>query len=160
MYKRFAFILLTFSLSFSTFCQTNVDSIRIVKKGLSYTYFADGYELTPENMKFVMRNNTKSLHYLKKVQTSSIISFGMGYLGGTLIGWPIGTAIGGGKPNWFIAIIGCGVVASTIPLVNSSNRNLKKAVDSYNQGVPFADRPNIDVSLGLNSNGIGVSLRF
>ena len=84
----------------------------------------------------------------------------MGYLGGALIGWPIGTALGGGEPNWIIALVGCGVVAATIPIVNSSNRNLKKAVDCYNQGVPFTDKPNIDVSLGLNSKGVGVVLRF
>ena len=160
MYKRFAFILLAFSISISTFSQTNVDSIHIVKKACGYTYFADGYELTPENMRFVMRNNPKSLSYFKKAQTSSIISFGIGYLGGSLIGWPIGTALGGGKPNWIIGIIGCGVVATTIPLVNSSNRNLKKAVDSYNQGISFADKLNIDVNLGLNTNGLGVSFRF
>jgi uncharacterized membrane protein YkgB len=160
MYKRFAFILLAFSISFSTFCQTSVDSIHIVKNAWSYTYFTDGYELTPENMKFVMPNNPKSLRYFKKAQTSSIISFGMGYLGRSLIGWPIGTALGGGKLNWIIAIIGCGVVAATIPIVNSSNRNLKKAIDSYNRGVSFADKPNIDVNLGLSRNGLGVLFRF
>ncbi len=160
MYKRIVFIILAFFISISSFCQTNVDSIHIVKKGLEYSCFADGFQLKPDNMKFIMRNNSESLNYLKKVQTSSIISFGMGYLGGALIGWPIGTAIGGGEPNWIIALVGCGVVAATIPIVNSSNRNLKKAVDCYNRGVPFADKPDIDVSLGLNSNGLGLSLRF
>ncbi len=160
MYRRFAFIILAYIISLSSFCQTNVDSIQIVKKGLEYSCFADGYKLTPENMKFIMRNNSESLKYLKKVQTSSMISFGLGYIGGFLIGWPIGTAIGGGEPNWYIALVGCGIVATTIPLLNSSNRNLKKAVDCYNRELPFADKPNVEINLGLNNNGLGISLKF
>jgi len=160
MFMRIALVLLTFSISFSAYCQFNVDSILTVKKGLEYRCFADGYELTPENMKFVMRNNPESLQYLKKVQVTSIITFGISFFGGTLIGWPIGAVIYGDKPNWIIGIIGCGVVATTIPLIDSSNRNLKKAVDCYNRGVPSTEKPNIDVSIGLNSNGLGVLFRF
>lgn len=147
-------------MSSSSFCQTNIDSIQIVKKGLGYIFFADGYQLSPENMKFVMRNNSESLRYFKKVQTYSILSFGMGYVGGACIGWPIGTAIGGGKPNWMIAAIGCGIIAATIPIMNTSNRNLKEAVDSYNRGVPYSYKPSIDARFGLNNSGLGISLRF
>ncbi len=157
---RFAFIVLTFFISYSTFSQTNVDSIHIDKTGWEYSCFGDGYELSPDNMKFIMRNNPESLRYFKKVQATSIITFGIGFLGGILIGLPISDVLYGEKPNWIIGLIGCGVVATTIPLVNSSNRNLKKAVDCYNRGVPFADKPNIDLSLGLNNNGLGLSLRF
>ncbi len=36
--------------------------------------------------------------------------------GGALIGWPLGTAIGGGDPEWYLAGIGAGLVAIAIPL--------------------------------------------
>lgn len=37
-------------------------------------------------------------------------------IGGGLIGWPLGTAIGGGDPEWILAGIGAGVLAVAIPL--------------------------------------------
>ena len=39
--------------------------------------------------------------------------------GGFLIGWPLGTALAGGDPNWTLAAIGAGCVAIAIPRPSS-----------------------------------------
>lgn len=56
------------------------------------------------------------------------------YAGGFMIGWPIGTAIGGGDPNWGIAAAGVGCVLLSIPLANGYKKNAKEAVSIYNNG--------------------------
>lgn len=38
------------------------------------------------------------------------------FVGGGLIGWPVGTLIGGGEPEWILAGIGAGCIAIGIPL--------------------------------------------
>ena len=59
----------------------------------------------------------------------------LSYAGGFMIGWPIGTAIGGGKPAWALAGIGGGLVAVAIPLSISSNKKMETAVRQYNAGL-------------------------
>ncbi len=72
-------------------------------------------------------------------------------IGGALIGWPIGTQLGGGEPQWELAGIGAGCVLIAIPFQIGYTNHTKKAIDeyySYNQSpikknqLQFAIRPN------------------
>lgn len=41
-------------------------------------------------------------------------SYIFGFAGGALIGWPLGTAIAGGDPDWYLAGIGAGLAGVAI----------------------------------------------
>ena len=78
-----------------------------------------------------------------------------------MIGWPIGTAIGGGKPNWVLAGIGAGLIVIDIPLVKSAEKKLKKAVDTYNSGLsPKPHSQSYDVHLGIVPAGLALVINF
>ena len=69
----------------------------------------------------------------------------LGFVGGFMVGWPLGTALGGGDPNWGIAAGGVAVLLCTIPLSSAFKKHARTAVDMYN-GKPMAFRPTFHVS--------------
>jgi len=59
----------------------------------------------------------------------------LGAIGGFMIGWPIGTSLGGGDPEWALLGAGVGLVAVAIPIESKANRNLEEAVNIYNNNI-------------------------
>jgi len=111
-------------------------------------------------MAVIMQNNTVALEYLKSAKGNSGFANVLGYAGGFLIGYPIGTAIGGGKPNWMLAAIGCGLIVIDIPILSSANKNVRKAVNAYNHEGMASRVEKYDIRLGMNQNGMGLAFRF
>ena len=162
MFKKSIIFLFGLFLCFSVGGQTVKDSIFIVKSGGNTSYVQAGENLTLKKMKYVMRSNGEALNYLKKGKGSSVFASVLGYAGGFLIGWPIGTALGGGQANWTMALIGCGVVLVAIPIASGANTNVRKAIDSYNKdrSVSSTIFNDYDLKLGVTQNGIGLILKF
>jgi hypothetical protein len=79
--------------------------------------------------------------------------------GGLLVGFPLGTAIGGGDPNWALAGVGVGLFLLSIPLEIGYHKNVKAAVDTYNQSLERTTS-RVEFKLGLSATGIGVKLKF
>lgn len=85
----------------------------------------------------------------------------LGYAGGFMIGWPLGTAIGGGEPNWALAGIGAGLVVLSIPLSSSAKKKTIKAIELYNQGlVPKKEIETMSFQFQGTSNGFGLIMKF
>ena len=85
----------------------------------------------------------------------------IGGIGGALVGFPLGTAIGGGDPEWTLAAIGTGLIVVAIPIANGYNRKTLKAVDLYNEGIKdigYQFKP--EFNLNLKGNTIGISMSF
>ena len=70
----------------------------------------------------------------------------LGFIGGFMIGWPIGAAIGGGDPNWAIAGGGAAVLVIAIPVMSSASKKLKEAVDIY-EGTSNAQARKLDLKI-------------
>ncbi|MEQ9298571.1 MAG: hypothetical protein RIF33_08410 [Cyclobacteriaceae bacterium] len=83
-----------------------------------------------------------------------------GFIGGFLIGWPIGTAIGGGDPNWILAGAGVGAIAIAIPLTSAGNKRARRAVELYNARVNATAYREYELRLGTTKNGFGLQLTF
>ncbi len=82
--------------------------------------------------------------------------------GGALVGWTLGTAIGGGDPEWYLAGIGAGLIAIAIPLDIIG----KKRCERYSM-IETAELPyyafsgyNTRLSIGGSGNTIGLVLNF
>ena len=111
-------------------------------------------------MATIMQDNAVAMGYLNTAKGNAGFATVLSYAGGFLIGYPIGTAIGGGKPNWVLAAVGCGLLVIDIPIIGSSNKSLRKAVNAYNHN-EMASRVNkYDIRLGMNQNGLGLAFRF
>ena len=75
--------------------------------------------------------------------------------------YPIAKTLSGQQANWTQFAIGCGLTAVYIPLVISTNKNLKLAVDTYNRSKVVSSNINeYELKFMLTQNGLGLILKF
>jgi len=138
------------------FGQSPTDSITVVNnKFMQY-----GQPMTTNQLMSIMQDSPKAIKEMSIAKSNSGIANVLGYVGGFMVGWPLGTMLGGGKPNWTVAGIGAGVLLMAIPLASSANKHTKKAVRLYNQSLQNVGQRKTEWHLGINPNGIGLVLRF
>ena len=143
-----------------TFC--TAQQIEMEKVFGGYKFTQNGELLKMRDLVETMQPNLEAYSLIKKAQTNTTMASVLGFAGGALIGWPIGTAIGGGEPNWVLAGIGVGVIAVTIPISSNANKKMKQAVDIYNASldVGFYQQYKPNLEIVANQHGLGLSLKF
>lgn len=139
--------------------QKMTDTIQIEKK-LVTTYSLYGEKITPRQMLNMMQVNPAAYDVMKKAKRNNDIGQVFGFAGGFLIGFPIGTAIAGGDPNWLLAGIGAGLVGVSIPFSIRYHKNAGAAVAMYNDGIRSLGYHELEMKLGFAANGIGLTLKF
>ena len=151
---------LTLALATLTFC--NAQQIEMEKVFGGYKFTQNGKNLKMGELVKTMESNQQAFDLIKKSQSNNTLPSIIGFVGGGLIGWPIGTAIGGGDANWTLAGIGAGLVAIGIPISSSANKKAKQAVELYNSSLNLTSfyefKPEFKVI--ANGNGIGLSMNF
>jgi hypothetical protein len=122
----------------------------------------DGKKLKMSELVDLMKENTNSFELVNKAKKNYTVSSIFGAAGGALVGWPIGSSLGGGDPNWSLAGIGAGLIAISIPFNNKYNKNIKNAVENYNTNLESNSYSKFQPKLKLKStfNGIGIALLF
>lgn len=81
----------------------------------------------------------------------------LGFAGGFLIGWPIGTAVAGGEPQWELPAIGAGLVILAFPFSEQAKKKASIAVDLYNHDFrEFTYRKNPELHFSLSAYGAGL----
>ena len=83
-----------------------------------------------------------------------------GFAGGFLIGWPIGTAVTGGDPEWVLVGVGAGLILVSIPFSISYNKHAKSAVIRYNSIQSPEESNEVDLKFGFTNNGIRIRMIF
>lgn len=155
-----AILSLIFALATLTFC--NAQRIEIKKSFGGYIYSQNGARMTMGDMVDAMESNAAALRLIKKARANNATASVIGFVGGGLIGWPIGTALAGGESNWNLAAYGAGLVVVTIAISTRSNRQAKKAVELYNASLETSSlyefKPQF--SFIANGNGLGFSMSF
>ena len=96
------------------------------------TFYQNGTQLKSRQLKNTLRNKPEAYSIYQSSKAAATASTILGYTGGFLMGWSLGTALGGEKPNWAIGGVGAGLAAVSIPLGISANKKVKRAVDAYN----------------------------
>ncbi len=152
-------VLLFYSLSFS---QASSDSITINKVRRGYQFLQHGLPLNSAQLGIILKDNDEAYKVYKKSRASYTFAMIFSGTGGFLIGWPIGTAIGGGDPNWAMAGIGAGLVAIGLPLAFNSDKLLRSSVGIYNTSFrhSYYQDKRIEFEFGLQSNGVGLLVKF
>ena len=152
--------LLAVNMSFM-FGQTASDSITMKKVFGGYQFYQGERLLKMNDLTITMVLNNEAYKQIKSARSAYTMASILSYAGGFLVGWPLGTAIGGGEPNWTLAGIGAGLIVVSIPITQSFNKKAKQAVDTYNGGLQtssFWDKN--ELNLSLTGNGIGLTLNF
>ncbi|MEM9389420.1 MAG: hypothetical protein AAGA02_03035 [Bacteroidota bacterium] len=122
-----------------------------------YVFEQDGKALKPKQMLDIFQNNEAAYKAMKKAKANYDPAIGLSFVGGTLVGWPLGTALGGGDPNWALAGIGAGLIIAAIPLGSAFNKHAIRAVDLFNGD---NDKSSTRLYYGLTNHGLGLELRF
>lgn len=152
--------LLAVSMSF-TFGQTASDSISMKKVFGGYQFYQGEQRLNMNQLVKTMKPNEQAYKQIKSAQSTYTMAMIFSYAGGFMVGWPLGTALGGGEPNWAMAGIGAGLIVVAIPISQSFNKKAKQAVDTFNSGLQtssFWDKN--ELNLTMTENGIGLTLNF
>ncbi len=151
---------LIFALVTITICSAQKIEMKKVFGGYQYTQ--NGDKMTMGDLVKVMESNSEALNFMKKAKSNNLLASILGGAGGALIGFPIGTAIGGGDANWTLAGIGAGLVAIGIPISSNVNKKAKKAIELYNSSLNatayYEFKPEFKII--ANGNGLGLSMNF
>jgi hypothetical protein len=145
----------------STFAQVDSDSISMKKVFGGYQFYQGEQRLNMRQLVNTMKPDPLAYDQIRSAKSSYNLAMVFSYAGGFMIGWPLGTAIAGGDPEWVLAGIGAGLIAITIPISRSFNKKAQKAVDTFNEGLAamsFWKRSELSVS--TTGNGVGLVLRF
>ena len=143
------------------FGQNTNDTITMTKVFGGYQFYEGTKRLNVNQLVNTMKPNEQAYNQMKSAQSTYILTQIIGGAGGFLVGWPIGTAIAGGEPNWTMAGIGAGLIVVSIPISQKFNKQAKQAVNTYNDGLltsSFWDKR--ELNLSMTGNGVGLTLRF
>jgi hypothetical protein len=153
-------VLFAICLNYS-FGQTTSDSISIKKVFGGYKFYQGERKLSMSELVKIVQPNVQAFKEIKSAQSASTFATIIGGAGGALVGWPIGTAVGGGKANWVLAGIGAGLIIASIPISQSFNRHSKQAVSIFNNGLKTNSFWNKnELKFSLTEDGIGLTLKF
>ena len=115
------------------------------------TYKQQGQVLNNKSMVETLERTPASADAAKTARGWSIFGSLLAYSGGALIGWPLGSEMGGQEPNWNLAYAGAGLAAGAIAVGFIAGSHLDDAVDAYNAraGVRIGQRHKLQPTLAV-----------
>src|SRR6187399_281905 len=102
-------VILSF-LSSQIFAQAKEGDIEMKKSFWGVKFHQDGKPLKPKEVLRIMEANPEAHAEFKKAKSNYDAAQVFGAIGGFMVCWPIGTAIGGGDPQWGLAAGGAGFI--------------------------------------------------
>ena len=147
--------------SILTFAQNPADSIVLEKVGGGYKITQGGKRLNMNTLVATMQTNQQAHSEIMAAKSTYSLGMVVGLVGGGLVGYPLGTAAGGGEPNWAVAGVGAVLLVALIPVTIKMNKQVKKAVDTFNNGLNTSSNwDKRELQFGTTKNGIGLTLKF
>ena len=139
--------------------QLRSDSIK-VKRSISRIYMQDGEALSNRQLMLITRSNMAAYKVMRVAKISHDFSKITGYSGAILAGFPLIWAAGGGDVHWPVLLTGTALLGASAYLSISSSVNKKRAVGIYNSGINPLTRNDLQLDIGLVSQGIGIRVCF
>ncbi|MEM9858876.1 MAG: hypothetical protein AAF843_16070 [Bacteroidota bacterium] len=121
--KQFLIFKISLLISLASFSQ-NTDPVSYRKTFGGYVFEQSGKTLKPKKILDLFQTNEAAYDAMKKAKSNYDPAIALSVIGGALIGWPLGTAIGGGDPEWTLAGIGVGLLVLSIPLNKAFNQGV------------------------------------
>jgi hypothetical protein len=98
-------------------------------------YRQRGEPLDPKDMTDRLSEEPAAGPLVRRSRVLAIVTQGLATLGGGLIGWPLGTHLRGGDPNWTLAYAGAGAIVVSVPVAVWSVDSMNDAVDAHNRAL-------------------------
>lgn len=157
MIQKAGIYLLFFCLMASSlFAQTTIDNtLRLYRNKIYYNNWPQRHR----DLLKITKHNPVAYNAVAKAGTNNAASIVFSAIGGGLIGWQLGNVVTGQPVNKYLLGAGLATIAITIPLDIAYKKNLRRAVNIYNRGVPMADR-STQLDIGICENGLGLRLKF
>lgn len=114
----------------------------------------DTLTLSPRQVMEILKDTPLAYEEFKQAKKNYSTAGVMGFTGGLLIGFPVGTLIAGGDPEWGLAIGGAVLLLGSIPLNQAFQRHANNALDLHNK--KFSSR----INTNFYFTGNGLRLRF
>ena len=158
MKKTILISLLLFSI-LNSFAQNSRDSIEI-RNGFGTTFRQNGKLLSEKQLESIVQSNKEASKEMKIAKINYTAGNVFSFCGGLCIGWPIGTYLGGKKPDWNIAFAGVGLLIVSFPFSINYTLHAKNAANIYNNGLKLTSFNSVNIIYGLTNNGLGITLKF
>jgi len=141
--------------------QDNPELIQIKKEKGENAYYLNHEKLSNAQIRKYTQAYPQAYKQAKKAQANEIIGQILGVGGGFLLGYPIGTWLGGGEPNWQIAYVGMGLIGTSIPFYYGSQKRTENAVKIYNtELLNDPEKTKMEMSFQFYGTGLGFKLNF
>ena len=145
--------------SFSVLAQN--DRILIIPSAGGVRFEQNGIPQSTKSLLSIMESNPEAHEYMTKAHANNSLGNVLSYAGGAFIGYPIGTYLGGGEPNWVLAGVGAGILLIAFPVMSSAKENAIKAVEIYNSGLlSYRGKYPVNYKIGFTSSGFGFQMTF
>jgi hypothetical protein len=151
---------LSLSIPFSLLAQTNEGGLRIEKAFLGVKFYEGTRLLKPNEVLNIMKVDEEAFAEFKKAKSNYDAAQVFGFIGGFMIGWPLGTALAGGDPQWGLAAGGAGVLLLSIPFNSAFVKHSKRAIEIYNRAPGSAGAWPAAVDILPYGPGVKLILRF
>ena len=135
------------------------EKIEIIEKPLGTVFKFNGKFLNIEDITEITSSNSVSRNEMKIAKRNYYTMNFFSMVGGVLIGWPIGTLVGGGEPKWELAGVGAGFVIIAIPFQMGYSKHTKKAVNEFysDNQVPLKSN---QLNFAIKPNGVSFIYNF
>jgi hypothetical protein len=148
-------LLLLLVCTFGVSAQSREGDLRMQKSKI----YLDNRVLKPKEVLSVMAGNPEAYAAYKKAKSNYDAGQVIGFIGGFMVGYPLGTALGGGDPQWGIAAGGVGLLLLNIPLSTAYKKHAGNAIELYN-GQTGSTARNYSIELTPTVTGAKAVLRF
>lgn len=116
--------------------QQKTGEIDMVKGSFGgFKFYQDKQPYSAAGIMRQMASNKEAYNLMQRGRNANTVANIIGFFGGAMMGWPVGTAAGGGEMNW--ALFGSGVAVSAISFAVSAGgtKEMKQAVEKWNSSL-------------------------
>lgn len=153
------------------FCTTAFSQHQNVSDNDSISYIKNAYVRNSEIIKIskfytLIKQYPEAVNEFNIARGNYIGAVVLGTVGGSCLGYSLGTVMGGGEFNVLMAGGGLTAILLAIPLNSAANRHFKKAAIIYNRekssGRPVSLRnpSDLKVTAGTTEYGLGIRVCF
>jgi hypothetical protein len=129
--KRIILLLLIISIAACINAQDRTE-IKIYKTFGGARFEMDTLVLSPKQVLQVLKIEPLAYEKFKRAKANYDVAGALGFAGGLLVGFPIGTAIAGGNPEWGMAIAGGVLIVGSFSLNSVFRSHAFEAIELYN----------------------------
>lgn len=158
--KKFLIIINVLFISTFSFAQNDSTTIETYTSFLGYQYVqGESTILMPVEMLEIFQEHPAAFAKMKKARSNRLISQIFFSTGAITMGYAIVSGITQQNQVWQTASIGAGLVLAGIPFNRGFHKHTQSATAIFNEAIT-PQKVKAHLHFDVNSNGIGLSLRF